>query len=171
MPNHIATKRDDLVNNENTFIDYIKHVILAGLTPTEFYAESLLHETMHLCGSGGADALSEGMTELKTRKLAQKYDLLTSGCGYPKEVKLILQLNDIFGSEVINKLTFTPSTREKLVYLNEKLGEEASDFYYQLHNVTNKSFQKYFKSSFKGPMLHTMKPQHMSKSTMMKHTI
>lgn len=151
VPNHIATKRDDLVNNENTFIDYIKHVILAGLTPTEFYAESLLHETMHLCGSGGADALSEGMTELKTRKLAQKYDLLTSGCGYPKEVKLILQLNDIFGSEVINKLTFTPSTREKLVYLNEKLGEEASDFYYQLHNVTNKSFQKYFKSSFKGP--------------------
>ncbi len=151
VPGHVVTAQEQLVKNENTFTDYINHVILAGLTPTEFYEETLLHETMHLCGSGGADALSEGMTELKTRELAQKYDLLTSGCGYPKEVKIVLQLKELFGGEVIDKLTFTPSTEEKLTYLNEKLGEEAANFYYQLHNATNESFQEYIKTRFKGP--------------------
>ena len=53
--------------------------------------------------------------------------------------------------EVIDKLTFTPSTEEKLTYLNEKLGEEAATFYYQLHNATNESFQEYIKTRFKGP--------------------
>ena len=57
-----------LIKNKNTFWDYIKHAIIKGLSPEEYFQESLLHEAMHFCGCGGADPLKEGITELKTRE-------------------------------------------------------------------------------------------------------
>ena len=108
-------------------------------------------EQINLDGIGLPFTINSDGLLARSRELAQKYDLLTSGCGYPKEVKIVLQLKELFGGEVIDKLTFTPSTEEKLTYLNEKLGEEAATFYYQLHNATNESFQEYIKTRFKGP--------------------
>lgn len=70
--NHKCYTSETLIKNENTFHDYINHAIVVGLTPEQYFQESLLHETIHFCGSGGRDPLREGLTELKTRELAKK---------------------------------------------------------------------------------------------------
>ena len=123
-----ARKREDLLDTNTTFYDYIDHFIKAGLTPYDYFEESLLHEAMHLCGSGGNNPLGEGMTELKTRELAQKYDLKTSGYGYPKEVEVAKTLQDVLGKDVMDQLTFlrVPERRDFLI---EKVGIEKADLY------------------------------------------
>lgn len=83
--NHKSYNKNDLILNDNTFLDYIKHAFIAGLNPEQFFLETFLHETLHL---GGSSALRKGFTELKTRQLDNKYNFITSGCGYPKEVKI-----------------------------------------------------------------------------------
>lgn len=104
--NHKAYKKENLVLNKNTFITYMKHLFIKGATPEEFYEENLLHETMHLCGSKGVFPLHEGLTEYKTRKIAQKHNLKTTGCGYPKEVKIVETLTQILGEEFMNIYSF-----------------------------------------------------------------
>lgn len=89
---HTPYTKDKLIDNDNTFLDYIKHIFLSGASVEQYYLELLLHETMHFCGSNGGSALMKGINELKTRELALKYNLLANGCGYPKEVKIALQL-------------------------------------------------------------------------------
>lgn len=129
--NHQACDVDHYVENDCTFQTYIDHVIQKGLTPLQYFEESLLHETMHLCGSGGSSSLEEGLTELKTRELAQKYGLLTSGCGYPKEVKVALRLKEILGEDTIDKITFLGNHISKVDhYLTEKCGEDIANFYF-----------------------------------------
>lgn len=60
------------LETNSTYEDYINHVIDNGLTVREYFLESLLHEAMHICGSGGGRPLEEEINELKTRELAQK---------------------------------------------------------------------------------------------------
>ena len=67
MKNHKTCDQDNMIINDNTYITYIKHVFLKGLTPEEYFKEILLHETLHFCGSGGGTAIREGINELKTR--------------------------------------------------------------------------------------------------------
>lgn len=105
--NHVTCTKDNMIINDNTYLTYIKHVFLKGLSPIEYFKEILLHETMHFCGSGGGTAIREGINELKTRQLAYKYDLLTSSCGYPKETKIAYELEQIFGEDIINKISFS----------------------------------------------------------------
>ena len=62
-PNHKTYTADTLVLNDNTYMDYIKHVFMAGVLTKDFYEEMMLHETMHLCGMAGATAFQEGLTE------------------------------------------------------------------------------------------------------------
>ena len=50
-PNHKCYDHQTLIRNKNTFRDYIEHVIIAGITAEKYFEESLLHETMHFCGS------------------------------------------------------------------------------------------------------------------------
>ena len=67
--NHRNYTKENIISNNNKYSDYIMHIFLAGLTPLQFYEETLLHETTHLCGIGGASALREGFAELKTREI------------------------------------------------------------------------------------------------------
>ena len=123
---HTTYNRDTMILNQNTFKDFIQHVFIAGLSPREYFEEILLHETMHLCGGNGADALSEGINELKTRELAQKYNLKTSCCGYPKEVEIAYKLQEIFGKEVMDKIEFAALGDIYLILCNE-VGESAAN--------------------------------------------
>lgn len=144
---HKAYKEGQLILNNNTFIDYINHVIIAGLNPEEFYEETLLHETMHFCGTGGADPLREGFTELKTRELAQRYGLLTSGCGYPKEVQIVYRLQQIFGKETCDSIAFARNNTEIATILAFNHGEEAADFYLTIRNEMKNSFGLYYQNT------------------------
>ena len=76
MKNHKTCTEENMIINNNTYITYIKHAFLKGLTPEEYFKEILLHETLHFCGSGGGSALREGINELKTRQLAKKYNTI-----------------------------------------------------------------------------------------------
>jgi len=91
--------KDGEIVNENTYYDYMKHVLVSGMSVEEFFRDTLLHETMHFCGSDGRNAMREGWTELKTRELAQKYGLKASRCGYPKEVDIVSKFQEIVGEE------------------------------------------------------------------------
>lgn len=126
---HKTYQPGTLISNSNNYSDYIKHVFFAGLTPLQYFQESLLHETMHLCGSGGGSGLREGFNELKTRELAAKHDLSTSACGYPKEVKIALALQDIFGKEVCDKITFAKNSDEIYSILNSTFGQTEAELY------------------------------------------
>lgn len=160
MKNHKTCTKDNIIINNNTYITYLKHVFLKGLTGEEYYKEILLHETMHFCGSGGATAIREGINELKTRQLAKKYNLLTSSCGYPKETKVAYELEKIFGENVMNKIAFSKSHRE-IEEILDAVSPDASEFFFNLEKIMEKEFHnKYMKYSFPGligPLKKTQK--------------
>ena len=148
---HKSFTSDNLVINDNTYTDYIKHIFLSGLSVEEFYLETLLHETMHFCGIGGANALREGIAELKTRELALKYNLTTSGCGYPKEIKFANELQTIFGKEIIEKVAFAKNDYEIAIILRNNIGQQAVDLYGTISSMMEKEFyNKYSKYDFPG---------------------
>lgn len=150
FPNHKTHNKDTIIINNNTYITYLEHVFLAGLTPQKYYEEILLHETMHFCGSGGGTAIREGINELKTRELAQKYNLLTSSCGYPKETKIAYELQNIFGEDIINKIAFSNSYLEIKNILDE-ISPDATNFYFSLEQMMEKEFyDKYMRHEFPG---------------------
>ena len=147
---HETCTKDNMIINDNTYLSYIKHVFIKGLTPEEYFKEILLHETMHFCGSGGGTALREGINELKTRQLAYKYDLLTSSCGYPKETKIAYELEQIFGEDIINKIAFSKNKNETKIIL-DSVSPEATNFYFNLEETMEKEFyNKYMKYDFPG---------------------
>ena len=43
MKNHKTFTEDNMIINDNTYITYIKHVFLKGLTPEEYFKEILFH--------------------------------------------------------------------------------------------------------------------------------
>lgn len=120
---------NNIVINNNTFLTYIKHVFISGTNAEGYYSDLLLHETMHFCGSGGAGVIQEGINELLTRMLAQKYGLRTNSCGYPKEVKLAYDLMQAFGEEIVIQMAFIRDPIEQIKFLEKKLGSEAAEFY------------------------------------------
>jgi len=146
--NHQTHCWNNLIINDNDFTYYINHVIFAGLSPLEFFQESLLHEVMHFCGSNGATALMEGLNEYLTRKLALKYHLKTSGCGYPKEIKVVLELEKLFGDDILEKLAFSKSLTDIYSAFNDL---DAAPFFLKLMEVMDEEFyEKYYKYRFDG---------------------
>lgn len=150
VKNHKTCNQDNMIINDNTYITYIKHAFLKGLTPEEYFKEILLHETLHFCGSGGRTAIREGINELKTRQLAKKYDLLTSSCGYPKETKIAYELENLFGEDIINKISFSKS-RLEIKEILDSVSPIASSFFFTLETVMEEEFyDKYMKYEFPG---------------------
>ena len=148
--NHKTCNRDNMIINDNTYITYIKHVFLKGLTPEEYFKEILLHETLHFCGSGGGTAIREGINELKTRQLAKKYNLLTSSCGYPKETRIAYEIEQIFGEDIVNKIAFSKSNQE-IKEILDSISPEAASFYFNLEETMEIEFyDKYMKYDFPG---------------------
>lgn len=121
-------KIEDYLDTNTTYYDYIEHVIKVGITPYQFFEESLLHEAMHLCGSVGGNPLEEGITELKSRELAQKNNIKISAYGYPKETEVAKTLQEVIGKDVMDQLTFI-KTHDRRNFLIEKVGIEKADLY------------------------------------------
>lgn len=113
---------------DTTYNDYINEVIECGLTPTEYFLESLLHETMHLCGSTGSTPLEEGINELKTRELAQGRKIDIAAMAYPKEVEIALMFQKIIGQGLMSQLTFI-LPNEKYGFLESNKGVEYANLY------------------------------------------
>ena len=160
VKNHKTCSQDNMIINDNTYITYIKHVFLKGLSPEEYFKEILLHETLHFCGSGGGTAIREGINELKTRQLAKKYNLLTSSCGYPKETKIAYEIEQIFGEDIINRIAFSKNAQETKKIL-DSISPEATTFYFNLEATMEEEFyNKYMKYNFPGltgPLKKTQK--------------
>lgn len=152
VKNHKPYGVGSMVINNNTYLTFIKHVFLKGLSPLEYYKEILLHEVMHFCGSGGGTAIREGINELKTRQLAQKYNLNTSYCGYPKEVKIAYELELLFGREVIDKIAFAKGYGEIYEILSS-VSNDATEFYFELERTMEMEFNsKYMSHKYPGVM-------------------
>ena len=142
---HKPYNSENMVINDNTFMTYLRHVFINGTNTEGYYEDLLLHEVMHFCGSGGGTVLDEGTNELLTRMLAQKYNLRTNSCGYPKEVKLANELMKSFGEETIIKLAFMKDFDKKIEYLQNTLGEDAKNMYIQVSLEAEKEFyEKYY---------------------------
>jgi len=149
IPDHKVYERDTLIINNNTFNSYIEHAVLAGISVLDFYCDMLLHEALHLCGMDGANAFFEGVTELKTRELAYKYNFKTNGCGYFKEIKIVNRFQKIFGSNLINKIAFIKDNNKKYEIIKNELGERDANLFWRVINLMNKEFQsKYYKNNF-----------------------
>lgn len=146
-PNYGTNKNDkrsvsEYLDTNTTYLEYIDHAIVAGLDTIDYFEESLLHEAMHLCGSGGGDPLQEGINELKTRELAQKYNLKISGYGYPKEVEVAKMFQEIIGKENMDVLTFL-NHQERLSFLNNSVGKDVATLYNQVSLEMLKSCRNY----------------------------
>ena len=131
-------KYDEYLKTNTTYMDYIKHVIDCGLSVFDYFIESLLHEAMHLCGSGGGNPLEEGINELKTRELAAKYNIKIASYGYPKEVEIAKSLQLIIGKENMDDLTFIRK-QDRKKFLTERVSAEVSELY---ELVSNKMIEK-----------------------------
>lgn len=143
---HKTYKNEDLIINNNTFFDYVFHVVISGTDTEGYYEDLLLHETMHFCGSDGASALKEGLNELLTRKVAYAYGLRTSACGYPKEVKLAYELEKILGEEVMTQIAFINNEEAVLKYLEDVRGKSAAKLYKRVSDAAEREFdEKYYK--------------------------
>lgn len=123
---------EDYLDTNTTYHDYINHFIKAGLTPYEYFEESLLHEAMHMCGSGGGNPLEEGINELKTRELAQKNNIKIAAYGYPKEVEIAKRLQEILGKDIMDQLTFI-KTEDRKNFLIENVGAEKANLYERIY--------------------------------------
>lgn len=146
---HKTHNESNMLINNNTCRDFVEHIILSGASPLQYFEEILLHETMHVCGSEGSNALTEGFTELKTREMAQKYGLETSCCGYPKETKIAYELQQIFGKEISDKLTFSDlNTRFNI--LKNSFGEQAVQLYANVYSTMEKQFRPYMDQKYPG---------------------
>lgn len=121
-------KPEEYLDTDTTYYDYIDHFIKAGITPYKYFEESLLHEAMHLCGSLGGNPLDEGINELKTRELAQKYGIKIAAYGYPKETEVAKTLQEVIGKDVMDKLAFIKINKRR-EFLIEKVGIEKADLY------------------------------------------
>ena len=144
--NHKTYNSENMVINKNTFITYIKHVFISGTNAEGYYEDLLLHEVMHFCGSGGGTVLDEGTNELLTRMVAQKYNLRTNSCGYPKEVSLAYELMKCFGEETVIRLAFIENFNKKIEYLKNTLGDKAADMYIQVTTQAEKEFNENYYS-------------------------
>ena len=160
---HVTHQIDNMIINNNTFLDYIKHVFLKGLSAREYFLEILLHETMHLCGSCGSYGLQEGFTELKTRELAFKYNLKTSCCGYPKETKIVLELQEILGKSICDKITFMKDQVDIYNLIKDYVGLDEANLYVDIFNSVEKQFRSYIKQHFKGIIVPLRKTLEYSK--------
>lgn len=135
-----------IIINDNTFFDYIIHTFISGKDTETYYKDLLLHETMHYCGSGGGSALREGMNEYLTRKLALEKGFKTNGCGYPKEVRIAYELEQLFGEEIINKLAFMDNIFEQTAFLEQTLGKKERNLYMEVSHYMNQEFHnKYYR--------------------------
>lgn len=101
-----GVKVENYLDTNTSYYDYINHVIGDGLGVLEYCEESLLHEVMHMCGAKGGYPLQEGITELKTRELAQKYNIKIAAVGYNKEVEIAKRIQEIVGKDVMDKIAF-----------------------------------------------------------------
>lgn len=148
--NHKTCNDDNIIINDNTYGTFLKHVFLKGLTLEEYFKEILLHETFHFCGSCGHIAINEGINEFLTRKVAKKYGLVTSSCGYPKEVKIAYELEKIFGEDVISKISFTKDPY-RIKEILDAVSPDAMDFFDHVNNMmTSEFYVKYMKHEFPG---------------------
>ena len=147
--NHQTHDINDMIINDNTYLDFVNHIILKVATPLEYFKEILLHEAMHMCGSHGAYALDEGFNELKTRELASKYNLETSCCGYPKETRIAYLLQEILGKDICDRLIFK-DLEERLDILTRELGEDASKLYLDVFTSMEYEFRPYINKKYPG---------------------
>ena len=144
---HKSYTTKNLIINNNTYLNYIWHLFVLGSSVENYYEELLLHETLHFCGSGGATALKEGINELLARKLALDKNFKTSGCGYPKEVKIAYTLEKLLGEEVINQIAFINNHSKVIEYLKVTLGEDVADLYDEITFRMEEEFNnKYYKN-------------------------
>ena len=141
--NHKPNNGKTSVVNNNNFGTYLVHAFISGTDARGYYDDLLLHETVHFCGGDGASILKEGFVELLTRMLAQKYNLRTSFCGYPKEVKLCYKLMEIMGEDTIKRLAFMTNVKSEIMYLRETLGDDIAELYIKVYEIAEREF--YFK--------------------------
>lgn len=147
---HKSYKEGEIIN-KNTYFDYIKHVFISGMNEEEFFRDTLLHETMHFCGADGTKAIKEGLTELKTRELAEKYGLKASRCGYPKEVDIANKIQSIIGKDIADKITFARNDKEIYKLLQENCGTDSAEMFFNISYLMDKELQeKYDHSKFGG---------------------
>jgi len=151
------TYKDGEIVNENTYYDYIKHVLVSGMSVEEFFRDTLLHETMHFCGSDGGSAMREGLTELKTRELAQKHGLKASRCGYPKEVDIVNRFQEIVGKDIANQIAFAESNRQIEIILQKKCGNEVANLYFEISRLMDEELDKKYDHSKFGGILGPIK--------------
>lgn len=74
--NHKCFTLETLIENDNTFEEYIEHLILIKADVLTYLNDLLLHESIHFCGSGGSNTLGagafmEGLNEYLTRHIAK----------------------------------------------------------------------------------------------------
>lgn len=142
--NHKIYNEGTIIENDNNFLTYINHAFISGIDTKGYYEDLLLHETMHFCGSDGSSVLKEGINELLTRMLAKKYNLRTSSCGYPKEVKLCLKLMEILGEDVVKQLAFIHDRDLEISFL-KTFGDDIARLYMEVSLIAEDEFSsKYY---------------------------
>lgn len=142
--NHKTYNEKNLVINNNTYITYLLHAFISGTDAEGYYEDMLLHETMHFCGGKGGLALKEGINEFLTRKIAKESNFKTNGCGYPKEVKIANELQNLFGEEIIDQIAFLEN-HDTFIFLRNKLGFDVAILYLNISQKMEEEFyDKYY---------------------------
>lgn len=151
--NHKTYTEETLIENDNTFEDYINHLLLTQADISTYFNELLLHETLHYCGSGGnnsfgAGAFREGLNEYLTRLVAKENGFITNGCGYPKEIKVVLEMEKVLGTKALTQISFLKDLEEINAYLKNAVGIDKTRLFNKVVFTMEQEFQnKYISKS------------------------
>ena len=123
------------LNTDSTYKDYITHMITYGYSVLDYFKDSLLHETLHMCGGGNDSSLEEGINELKTRQLAQKYNIKIAAVGYNQEVEIAQMLESILGKKTMDVIAFIKDKNQIYEYMVKHHTNEEIELYYNVKNT------------------------------------
>lgn len=96
---------DNFVDNDKDYIDYMNYVVANGLSELDYCLDLLPHQVMHLIGCKGG-IFGEGITELRTRQVCEKYGIRCAPVLHSKETKLIKLMEEFIDKMIINESGF-----------------------------------------------------------------
>lgn len=130
---------EDFINNDKDYIDYMDYACVKGLKEIDFCLDLLPHTVMHLVGSSEG-IFGEGITELRTRQICQKYGIRCAPVWHSKETKLITMIEKHVGEMMLNEASFLHEFSILLEKCVEIFGSEFKEAYDDLY-IEYRNFQ------------------------------
>ena len=156
-------KPEEFVNNKKDYLDYINYCIEKGYTELDYCLDVLPHEIMHLIGFYGG-VIGEGVTELRTRQVCQKYNIRCAPILHSKETEVVMKLDKLLGKEILNRASFEKDNSKIEQEIDKNCG---TGKFRQAYEQMVIEYNKYQGNNLKNPIEHYKEYRNINYSNML----